>query len=154
MCIRDRPSDRKASRIFRRSWSGPRRRYDEADSSSGRSQLIERGRQVADELDSAAPNEIKAMLMTLACRVTIDPDRVEIKMSRHRLGVFLAGRSIGLTKQDQKLTRDPDDVVKLVVPVQLKRVGREMRMLVENSDDQTAADPGLLRIIALSLIHI
>jgi hypothetical protein len=121
---------------------------DESNSGPGRSQLIERGRQVADELDSAAPNEIKAMLMTLACRVTIDPDRVEIKMSRHRLGVFLAGRSIGLTKQDQKLTRDPDDVVKLVVPVQLKRVGREMRMLVENSDDQTAADPGLLRIIA------
>jgi hypothetical protein len=32
----------------------------------------------------------------------------------------------------------------------LKRVGREMRMLVENSDDQTAADPSLLRIIALA----
>jgi site-specific DNA recombinase len=52
-----------------------------------------------------------------------------------------------LTKQDQP-ARDVDDFVKLVVPVQLKRVGREMRMLVENSDDQTAADPGLLRIIA------
>ena len=34
------------------------------------------------------------------------------------------------------------------VPVGLKRVGREMRMLVENADDQTAADPSLLRIIA------
>jgi hypothetical protein len=30
----------------------------------------------------------------------------------------------------------------------LKRVGREMRMLVENADDQTPADPSLLRIIA------
>ena len=30
----------------------------------------------------------------------------------------------------------------------LQRVGREMRMLVENTEDQTAADPGLLRIIA------
>jgi len=27
-------------------------------------------------------------------------------------------------------------------------VGREMRMLVENADDQTPADPSLLRIIA------
>jgi hypothetical protein len=36
----------------------------------------------------------------------------------------------------------------LTVPVGLKRVGREMRMLVENADDQTAADPSLLRIIA------
>ena len=30
----------------------------------------------------------------------------------------------------------------------LQRVGREMRMLVENAHDQTSADPGLLRIIA------
>jgi site-specific DNA recombinase len=36
----------------------------------------------------------------------------------------------------------------LRVPVGLKRVGREMRMLVENADDQTPADPSLLRIIA------
>jgi len=34
------------------------------------------------------------------------------------------------------------------VKAHLQRVGREMRMLVENSDDQTLADPGLLRIIA------
>ncbi len=34
------------------------------------------------------------------------------------------------------------------MPVGLKRVGREMRMLVENANDQTAADPSLLRIIA------
>jgi hypothetical protein len=30
----------------------------------------------------------------------------------------------------------------------LKGVGREMRLLVENADDQTTADPGLLRIVA------
>jgi site-specific DNA recombinase len=36
----------------------------------------------------------------------------------------------------------------LTVQVSLKRVGREMRMLVENADDQTPADPSLLRIIA------
>ena len=36
----------------------------------------------------------------------------------------------------------------LQVPACLKRVGREMRMLVENSDDQTTVDPSLLRIIA------
>lgn len=34
------------------------------------------------------------------------------------------------------------------MPVALKRVGRELRMLVENTDDQTSADPSLLRIIA------
>ena len=36
----------------------------------------------------------------------------------------------------------------LTVPARLKRVGREMRMVVEGADDQTAADPSLLRVIA------
>ena len=36
----------------------------------------------------------------------------------------------------------------LKVPARLKRVGREMRMLVEGADDQTAAGPSLLRVIA------
>ena len=36
----------------------------------------------------------------------------------------------------------------LSVPARLKRVGREMRMLVEGADDQAAADPSLLRVIA------
>src|SRR5450759_5062532 len=50
--------------------------------------------------------------------------------------------------QHQGPTNAPGDILRLSVPVGLKRVGREMRMLVENADDQTAADPSLLRIIA------
>ena len=46
------------------------------------------------------------------------------------------------------MDRNSDDVVTLKTPARLKRVGREMRMLVGNSGDQTAADPSLLRIIA------
>ena len=60
---------------------------------------------------------------------------------------LLAG-SLDLKMQHQAPTRAPDDLLELTVPVGLKRVGREMRMLVENADDQTPADPSLLRIIA------
>jgi site-specific DNA recombinase len=35
----------------------------------------------------------------------------------------------------------------LTVKARLQRVGREMRLLVENADGQTLADPGLLRVI-------
>ena len=38
--------------------------------------------------------------------------------------------------------------------VSLKRVGREMRMLVENADDQTPADPSLLEKILARAHHI
>ena len=40
------------------------------------------------------------------------------------------------------------DILTLTVRARLQRVSREMKMLVENSDDQTEADPALLRIVA------
>ncbi len=121
---------------------------DESDAGSGQKQLIERGRQIAEELGAQAPNEVKTTLMTLLCRVAVKPDRIEIDLSRRRLAELLSGQPIDLTMQDQRLDRKSDDVATLVASARLKRVGREMRMLVENSDDHTAADPSLLRIIA------
>ena len=60
---------------------------------------------------------------------------------------LIAG-SLDLKMQHQAPTSAPDDLLGLTVQVGLKRVGREMRMLVENANDQTAADPSLLKIIA------
>src|SRR6202035_3913761 len=77
----------------------------------------------------------------------IRSDRVEIAISRSRLTELLAG-SLDLKMPHQAPTSAPDDLLGLTVPVGLKRVGREMRMLVENANDQTAADPSLLKIIA------
>jgi site-specific DNA recombinase len=115
---------------------------------SGQSQPVERGRQLAGELGSQAPDQVKATLMALLCRVEINSDRIEINLSRGRLAELLNGQPIDLAMRDQRLDHKSDDVVTLTVPARLKRVGREMRMLVENSDDQTAADPSLLRIVA------
>jgi site-specific DNA recombinase len=121
---------------------------DESQNGPGQRQLIERSHLVAEELGGQAPSEVKTTLMTLLCRVEINPDRVEIHISRHRLAAFLTGQSIDLTMKDSRLDRESDDVLTLTAPARLKRIGREMRMLVENSDDQRAADPSLLRIIA------
>ena len=117
------------------------------DSGGGQRQLIERGRQIAAKLEAQAPNEIRTTLMTLLCRVEIKLEEIEIKISRHRLAALLAEKPIDPSMQDQKKDRDSDDVVTLTTPARIQRVGREMRVLVENSDDQTA-DPSLLRIIA------
>jgi site-specific DNA recombinase len=121
---------------------------DESKSVSGHSPLIEHGRQIAEELGAESPDNIKATLMTLLCRVEINPDCVEINISRRRLTALVADQPIDLTTQDQRLDRKSDDIVTLTVPARLKRAGREMRMLVENADNLTAADPSLLRIIA------
>jgi hypothetical protein len=88
------------------------------------------------------------MLMTLATRVDIKPDRVEIRISRGRLVELLAAQVTNLRLERGKLGNEPDDVLTLTTMARLQRVGREMRLLVESPEDQTAADPGLLRIIA------
>ena len=114
----------------------------------GQSQLIKRGRQIAEELSTQAPDKAKATLLALLCRVTIYSDRIEIALCRGRAVELLAGHSIENTAQHQRSDPASHDVMTLRVSARLKRVGREMRILVEGADDQTAADPSLLRVIA------
>lgn len=88
------------------------------------------------------------MLMTLISRVDIRPDCVEISVHRSRLVELLGSGSIELVTQQGTPDNEAKDILTLTVRARLQRVGREMKMLVENTDDQTGADPALLRIVA------
>jgi hypothetical protein len=88
------------------------------------------------------------MLMSLLSRVDIRPDRVDIKIRRPHLIELLHAQSINSSTAPGNADSASEDILMLTVKARLQRVGREMRMLVENADDQTLADPGLLRIIA------
>ena len=120
----------------------------EPGGSTGYRQLIERGRGLAAELGGQAPHDVRAKLMSLLCRVEIKPECIDINVSRDRVAGLLSGQAIDPTMQDQESDRKPADVLTLTVPARLRRSGREMRMLVENPNDQTPADPSLLRIVA------
>ncbi|MCC6888277.1 MAG: hypothetical protein IT536_07065 [Hyphomicrobiales bacterium] len=61
---------------------------------------------------------------------------------------LLAGRTPDLTKPQSRQPDSPKDTFTLRMPARLKRVGREMRMLVENTEDRMPADRSLLRVIA------
>ena len=122
--------------------------HDEHVKGAEQNRLIGRGHQIAEELATMAPDQIRATLMTLLSRVDVRSDRVEINIRRCRLVELLRAQAIDFIRQGGKPSSEPDDVVTLTVRARLKRVGREMRMLVENTDDQMIADPGLLRIVA------
>ncbi len=121
---------------------------DEYADGAGQNRLICRGRQIAGELGTLAPDQIRATLKTLLSRVDITPDRVEINIRWGSLVELLGAKSIDLGMPGGKSNNESNDVLTLTVTARLKRVGREMRMLVESTDDQTTADPGLLRIVA------
>jgi len=61
---------------------------------------------------------------------------------------LLAGASANLATLHQNAVPAGRDLITLKVSASLKRIGREMRMLVEGSDDKGEADPSLLRVIA------
>jgi site-specific DNA recombinase len=115
---------------------------------AAQSRLIARGVKIAKEIESLTPDRVRAILMTLISKVDIRPDCVEISVRRSRLVEVLESDSIELVTQECTPDNNAKDILKLTVRARLHRVGREMKMLVESSDDQTKADPGLLRIIA------
>ena len=86
--------------------------------------------------------------MSLVRRVEIRPDSVKIDVSRSSLAALLSVSSIDLLTQDHKPANSPDQILTLATPVRLKRVGREMKMLVDNCNDDATVDPSLLRIVA------
>jgi site-specific DNA recombinase len=121
---------------------------DEHPDGTNQKSLISRGRQIAEQLPTMAPDQTRAMLTALVGRVDLKSDRVEIKLRRQSLVELLSAQSIAPTTQGRRSDKGSEDFLMLKVKARLQRVGREMRMLVENANDQTLADPGLLRIIA------
>ena len=115
---------------------------------AAQSRLIARGVKIAKEIESLTPDRIRAILMTLISRVDIRPDCVEISVRRSRLIELLGSDSIDLVMQRGSPDNEAKAVFTLTVRARLQRVGREMKMLVENTDDQAEADPALLRIVA------
>ena len=121
---------------------------DEIDDGVGRKPLIERARQMADELSARAPERIKAIFMSLIRRVEVRPDCVKVDISTSRLAALLASTSIDLATQNHQPTDSSDRILTLTAPAELKRVGREMKLLVDDHGDNREPDMGLLRIVA------
>jgi hypothetical protein len=61
---------------------------------------------------------------------------------------LLTAQSIDSPIRGDKPKTSPDDVLTLTAAAKMKRIGREMKMVVGGHNGEAAADPSLLRIIA------
>src|SRR5665647_3198362 len=77
--------------------------------------------------------------------VEIGADSVKIDVSRDRLAALLG------SEHEEVAHNEPIDpsghILTLTAPVQLTRVGREMKLLVDDSNDHRSPDMSLLRVL-------
>ena len=121
-------------------------------------QLIERAARIAAALTGGPPDQVRSLVVNLVRRVEIGPASIRIQVDRQRLASVLQsdgsgplagdGSAVGKTNQVDAGGANPDDVVTLTIAARLQRAGREMRMVVQGTENQRAPDPALLRALA------
>jgi DNA invertase Pin-like site-specific DNA recombinase len=116
---------------------------DEHLHNSGHAHLIDHSSQIAEELGQT-PERTRAIVTALAQRIEVGRDSIKIDLSRSRLAGLLDS---DLLELPNKPVDPADNIVSLTAPIQLARVGREMKLLVEDSDDNRPPDLSLLRVI-------
>jgi site-specific DNA recombinase len=97
-------------------------------------------------------------VISLVRRVEIGPDSIRIDIDRQRLTSVLQsdgsgpsvgnGSARGNAGSEDADDANPEDIATLTIAARLQRAGREMRMIVQNVEDQRAPDPALLRVLA------
>ncbi len=111
----------------------------------GHRHLIERGRQLAKKLGEP-PDNNRAYVQSLVPRVEIGATSLAIHISQSRLTALLESNHRG-TPLDHAIGAS-DSILTLTTPIQLARVGEQMKLLVEDTDDNREPDMGLLRVLA------
>ncbi|MGD9924808.1 MAG: recombinase family protein [Pseudorhodoplanes sp.] len=111
----------------------------------GHRHLIERGRQLAKEL-SEPPEKHRPFVLSLVPRVEIGVTHLSIYISQSRLMALLDANHMELRNDHAIGASDP--VLTLTTPIQLARVGEQMKLLVEDKEDNREPDMGLLRVLA------
>jgi DNA invertase Pin-like site-specific DNA recombinase len=119
---------------------------DAEENGAEQKRLIARGREISEELPTLVPDAIRSILIMLVSRVDIKAEHIEILVYRQRLHDLLQARD--LLPPPQTTRSQPHDILRLKVKARLQRVGREMKLVVDNTHDRAQADPGLLRIMA------
>lgn len=118
---------------------------DERDRSRiGYRHLIEQGRQLAKDLVET-PEKHRAFVQSLVPRVEIGATSLAIHISQTRLTALLDSNHMELPNDRPIGSSGP--VLTLTTPVQLARVGEQMKLLVEGADDNREPDMGLLRVL-------
>jgi site-specific DNA recombinase len=92
-------------------------------------------------------DEVRNFMLSIVARIQVHADRIDILLKPTSLVRWL-GRTDGHvepTTATQSNTEGP--CVTLTIPARLKRVGKEMKILIENGSDSASPDASLVRVL-------
>ncbi|MGE3988620.1 recombinase family protein [Pseudorhodoplanes sp.] len=118
---------------------------DERDRSNiGHRQLVERGRKLSKDIGQA-PESDRLLFRSLLSRVEVGNTSVNVDVSQASLAALLESNHTELPRDSTTGSSGPHLTLK--IPVQLARVGEQMKLLVENGDDNREPDMALLKVL-------
>jgi hypothetical protein len=109
---------------------------------------MERAQQICSDIDQQDAEQIKSIVTTLVCRVTVHSDRLSIEISRFRLSTLLTSSVADLPSLAPVMETDPDDFFTLDAAARRHRHGKDVKLLVDDPATTAHVDMSLVRLVA------
>src|SRR5262249_59157463 len=116
-----------------------------------RKRVMEVLKQCVAKLSEPRTDDIRKLILSIETRIQVYVDRIDIFLNPINLPRWL-DRTDGDAEPSATTQSDIDGLVTLTIPIRLKRVGNEMKMIVEDGSHPEKPNRSLVR--ALVRAHV
>ncbi|HXP76626.1 MAG TPA: recombinase family protein [Stellaceae bacterium] len=102
---------------------------------------VEGARALVVGFTEGSPSERRELIQNIAERVVLEDDLIRIDINRFGL------RSVLAIPEHQESARQDEAPLVVSVPVELRRLGKEIRLIVTSGNQQAKQDPALIKAI-------
>ena len=92
-------------------------------------------------------DDVRKFMLLIVARIQVHADRIDISLNQTVLTRWLGRLNRHGESSAETQSAADDHFVTLTVPVRLKRVGKEMKMIVEDGSGPATPDPSLVRVL-------
>jgi DNA invertase Pin-like site-specific DNA recombinase len=116
---------------------------DELEHTPAQDALVERAKDCAANWETLRRPELRAALLSIVAKVRVNVESIDIVVDRRALARWLGGAS----EDAASSKRNQDHHLTLTIPVQLRRAGKEMRLVYQDGSGVSSPDSRLVRLL-------
>jgi hypothetical protein len=92
-------------------------------------------------------NDVRTFILSIVPRIQVHADRIDISVNPSSLPRWLGGSDDDAKRSATTMSDNDRHFVNLTIPIRLKRVGNEMKMIVEDGSHPQDPSPSLVRVL-------